>query len=279
MNTYLKQLRGFAKYALIGLLACILLFPVYWMLVSSFMPNSYLMSLPPHFLPENPTAANYLKIFTNAQYLTYFKNSFLVSSFTVVLCLIVSILSGYGFSRYTFKGKNIAMTSILTVQMFPIVAILITLYTFYFKWGMINSYRGLILADTTFCLPLSVALMKAFFDTIPRSLDESSKIDGCGRLRTLFSVLLPLTIPGLIAVGVYTFLHSWDDFLFSLVIMQKDTMKTLPVGLAQSFLGEYAHDYAGMMTFAVSASAPIVILFIFFQKYLIAGLTAGAVKG
>lgn len=279
MAKYLKLLRGNVRYVFVLLLICIVLFPVYWMFVSSFMPNSYLMSLPPHFLPENPTITNYIKILSNNQYLTYFKNSFLVSSSTVILCLIVSILSGYGFSRYSFKGKSVAITSILTVQMFPVVAILISLYTFYQQWGMLNTYRGLILADTTFCLPLSVTLLKAFFDTIPRSLDESSKIDGCGRLRTLVSVLLPLTAPGLLAVGVYTFLHSWDDFLFSLVIMQKNTMKTLPVGLAQSFLGEYAHDYAGMMAFAVAASAPIVLLFIFFQKYLIAGLTAGAVKG
>ncbi len=275
----LKSLRHYVKYIFIVLLICILLFPIYWMIVSSFMPNSYLMSLPPHFLPKNPNLNNYVKIFTNNQYLTYFKNSFLVSSCTVLLCLIVSILSGYGFSRYDFKGKNIAMTAILTVQMFPIVAILISLYTFYLKWGLLNTYRGLILADTTFCLPLSVMLLKAFFDTIPKSLDESAKIDGCGRLRILISVLLPITVPGILAVGIYTFLHSWDDFLFGLVIMQKESLKTLPVGLAQSFLGEYAHDYAGMMTFAVSASVPIVILFIFFQKYMIAGLTAGAVKG
>ena len=279
MPVRLKPIHHYAKYVFTVLLVCIVLFPIYWMLVSSFMPNSYLMSLPPHFLPKNPNFANYIKIFTNNQYLTFFKNSFLVSSSTVVLCLIVSILSGYGFSRYNFKGKGFAMTAILTVQMFPIVAILISLYTLYLKWGMINTYRGLILADTTFCLPLSVTLLKAFFDTIPRSLDESSKIDGCGRLRTLVSVLLPLTVPGLLAVGIYTFLHSWDDFLFGLVIMQKDIMKTLPVGLAQSFLGEYAHDSASMMPFAVSASVPIVALFIFFQKYMIAGLTAGAVKG
>lgn len=279
MLAHLKSVRKYIKYIIIIPIVCITLFPIYWMVVSSFMPNSYLMSLPPHFLPEKPNLSNYIKIFTNIQYLIFFKNSFFVSSCTVVLCLAVSVLSGYSFSRYVFRGKNTAMTAILTVQMFPIVAILISLYTFYLKWGMINTYRGLILANTTFCLPLSIMLMKAFFDTLPKSLDESSKIDGCSRMRTLFSVLLPLTTPGLLAVGVYTFLYSWDDFLFSLVIMQKDSLKTLPVGMAQSFLGEYAHDYSGMMTFAVSASVPIVILFIFFQKYMIAGLTAGAVKG
>lgn len=279
MGAYYKKVLSIFKYIIAIFLIGVILFPVYWMLVSSFMPNSALMSLPPNFLPKDPSFSNYIKILTNERYITYFKNSFFVSGSTVILCLAVSILSGYAFSRYRFKGRNFAMTSILTVQMFPIVAILISLYTFYYNWGMLNTYRGLILADTTFSLPLSVTLMKAFFDTIPRSLDESAKIDGCGRLRTLVSVLLPLTVPGILAVGVYTFLHTWDDFLFSLIIMQKDSLRTLTVGIAQSFMGEYAHDYAGMMTCAVSASLPIVLLFIFFQKYMVVGLTAGAVKG
>jgi multiple sugar transport system permease protein len=163
--------------------------------------------------------------------------------------------------------------------MFPIVVILITLYTFYVRWDMLNRYRGLILADTTFALPLAIMLMKAFFDTIPRSLDEAARIDGAGRFRTLFSVLLPLTKPGLIAVGSYTFLTAWDDFLMSLVIMQKNEFKTLTVGIAQSFLGEYAHDYGALMAFSVAGSLPIVLAFILFQRHMIAGLTSGAVKG
>lgn len=269
----------YLKYLIIVALIIILLFPIYWMVISSFMENKYLLNLPPKFIPEAPSIQNYIKIFTNAQYLTYFKNSFIASSGTVLLSLFVSILAGYAFSRFNFKGKNFLMTSILSVQMFPIVAILISLYTFYFKWNLLNTYRGLILASTTFCMPLVITLMKAFFDTLPKSIDESAKVDGAGRLRTLFTILLPLTLPGLVAVGIYTFVSSWDDFLFGLIIMQKDTMKTLPVGLAQSFLGEYAHDYASMMAFAAAGSAPIVLLFVFFQKYMIAGLTAGSVKG
>jgi multiple sugar transport system permease protein len=279
MLSKVKILTRSSKYVLMLILICILLFPIYWMVVSSFMPNGYLLSLPPHFIPKDPNVANYVRILSNQRYQGFFKNSFFVSSATVILCLAVSLLAGYSFSRYRFKGKNMVMTSILTVQMFPVVAILISLYTFYYKWGMLNTYRGLILADATFCLPLSITLLKAFFDTLPRSLDESAKIDGCGRLKILFSILTPLTLPGLVAVGIYTFLNSWDDFLFGLVIMQKDSMKTLPVGLAQSFMGEFTSDYAGMMTFAVAASVPIVILFVFFQKYMIAGMTAGAVKG
>ena len=163
--------------------------------------------------------------------------------------------------------------------MFPIVAILISLYTFYYKWNMLSTYRGLILADTTFCLPLAIFLMKGFFDSLPKSLDESAKIDGANRIQVLTKILLPLTKPGLVAVGIYTFLYAWDDFVMALVIMQKESMKTLPVGIVASFLGEYAYDYSSMMAFAFAGSVPIVLLFVFFQKQMVAGLTAGAVKG
>ena len=167
----------------------------------------------------------------------------------------------------------------MSVQMFPIVVILISLYTFYFNWGMLNTYRGLILANTVFCLPLAVSLMTSFFYTVPKELDESAQIDGAGRIRILLQIVTPLTKPGMVAVAIYTFLQSWDDFLMSLIIMQDMNMRTLPVGIAQSFLGEYAHDYSSMMAFAVVGSIPIVLIFLFLQKQMVEGMTAGAVKG
>jgi multiple sugar transport system permease protein len=274
-----KFSQSIPKYALIAFIIAILSFPIYWMVVSSLQPKHRLMNLPPRFLPIEGSFENYLKIFSKPEYIAYFENSFIVAIGTVLLVLIISTLAGYSFSRFGFLGKNFVLTSVLSVQMFPIVVILITLFSFYVKWDMLNTYRGLILADTTFALPLAIMLMKAFFDTIPRSLDEAARIDGAGRFRTLFSVLLPLTKPGLIAVGIYTFLSAWDDFLMSLVIMQRNEMKTLPVGIAQSFLGEYAHDYGALMAFSVAGSLPIVLMFIFFQRHMIAGLTSGAVKG
>lgn len=163
--------------------------------------------------------------------------------------------------------------------MFPIVVILISLYTFYKQWGMLDTYRGVILADVTFALPLSITLLKSFFDTVPNALDESAKIDGAGRMRTMVQVILPLVLPGLVAVAIYTFLTAWDDYLMSLTIIRIDEKRTLAVGLAQSFMGEYSNDYGALMAFSVAGSLPIVLLFIFFQKYMVEGLTAGAVKG
>ena len=267
------------KYAVIVSLLILLLFPVVWMAISSVQPSSKLMNLPPEFLPSNPTLDNYIKIISNTKYLRYFENSFITAGGTVLLCLCIAIPAGYAFSRYRFPMKNTVMTFIMSVQMFPIVVILISLYTFYMRWNLLNTYRGLILIDTAFALPLAINLMKSFFDTLPKSLDESATIDGAGRLRTLWSILKPLVLPGLLAVGIYTFLNAWDDFLMALTIMQDTNMKTLTVGLAQSFLGEYAYDYGALMAFSLCGSLPVVLIFVFLQRYMISGLTAGAVKG
>lgn len=267
------------KYAVIVSLLILLLFPVVWMAISSVQPSSKLMNLPPEFIPSNPTLDNYIKIISNTKYLRYFGNSFITAGGTVLLCLCIAIPAGYAFSRYRFPMKNAVMTFIMSVQMFPIVVILISLYTFYMRWNLLNTYRGLILIDTAFALPLAINLMKSFFDTLPKSLDESATIDGAGRLRILWSILTPLVLPGLLAVGIYTFLNAWDDFLMALTIMQDTDMKTLTVGLAQSFLGEYAYDYGALMAFSLCGSLPVVLIFVFLQRYMISGLTAGAVKG
>ena len=268
------------KYVAVTGVTLLLLFPALWMLLSSLQPSYRLMQMPPTFtLTRESGLSNYVKIFSKPEYVRYFVNSFITAGCTVLTVLFISVPAGFSFSRYRFHGRNVILTSILSVQMFPIVVILISLYTFYMKWNLLNTYMGVILADTTFALPLAITLMKSFFDTLPRSLDESARIDGAGRLRTLFQILLPLTLPGLVAVGIYTFLSAWDDFLMAMTIMQTNAMKTLPVGLAQSFLGEYAHDYGALMAFSIAGSLPIVILFVFFQKYMISGLTAGAVKG
>lgn len=273
------RLKGSIKYIVLIAIVVVLLFPIYWMVVCALMPTHYLTVLPPHFIPVDVTLENFVSIFTTPKYLTYFKNSFVTAFGTVALTLLIAIPAGYAFSRFQFRGKNTLLTTILSVQMFPIVVILISLYAFYMQLNMLSTYRGLILADTTFALPLAITLIKSFFDTVPRSLDESAKIDGAGRLRTMLSILFPLVLPGVVAVCIYTFLNAWDDYLMALIIMQDQTMKTLTIGIAETFLGEYAYNYGGMMAFAVGGSAPIVIIFIFLQKYMIAGLTAGAVKG
>ena len=275
-----RRMGSIGRYALLAFVLVIALFPILWMLFASLLPSQRVMQIPPVFgITGESSFANYVKVFSQAKYLQYYLNSIITSGGTVLVVMFIALLASYSFSRYNFVGKNTVLTLILSVQMFPIVAILISLYGFYMRWNLVNQYAGVILADTVQELPLAIMLLRSFFDTLPRSLDESARIDGAGRLRTMFSILVPLTIPGLVAVGIYTFLNAWDDYLMALTIMKSDEMKTLTVGLAQSFLGEYAHDYGALMAFAMGGSLPIVLTFIFFQKYMISGLTAGAVKG
>lgn len=275
-----KTVSQTVKYLMLALLVVILLFPIWWMLVGSLRPYYALISLDDvAFYPKDFTIENYLKIFTQAKYLRYFANSFIVSGGTVLVTLLIAIPAAYSFSRFKFGGRGAVLSAVQSVQMFPIVVILISLYTFYKQWGMLDTYRGVILADVTFALPLSITLLKSFFDTVPKALDESAKIDGASRMRTMVQVILPLVLPGLVAVAIYTFLNAWDDYLMALTIVRIDEKRTLTVGLAQSFMGEYSNDYGALMAFSVAGSLPIVLLFIFFQKYMVEGLTAGAVKG
>ena len=275
-----KRVSLVGRYALLAVTLVIALFPILWMFFSSLMPSQRVMQTPPVIgITVESSLDNYIKVFSRAKYLRYYLNSVVTSSGTVIVVMFIALLASYSFSRYTFRGKNTVLTMILSVQMFPIVAILISLYGFYMRWNLVDNYFGVILADTVQALPLAIMLLRSFFDTLPRSLDESARIDGAGRFRVMFSILVPLTVPGLVAVGIYTFLNAWDDYLMALTIMKSDHMKTLTVGLAQSFLGEYAHDYGALMAFSMGGSLPIVLMFIFFQKYMISGLTAGAVKG
>ncbi|HIW37099.1 MAG TPA: carbohydrate ABC transporter permease [Candidatus Treponema faecavium] len=267
------------RYILLVILLVLFIFPVYWMVVSSFQNNTQLMSFPPKFFGQNGTLQNYVHILSQSKFIGYFKNSVIVSFCSVLLSMVVSVFAGYAFSRYELPFKNILMASILNIQIFPVTVIIISLFTFYTKLHLLNTYRGLILADIIYTLPFTVWFLKSFFDTIPKSIDEAAKIDGCGRLKVLQAVILPLIKPGLIAIAIYTFLYSWDDFVFALTIMRTESMKTLPLGIVQSFMGEYVHDYAGMMTLSVISSIPVVAAFLFTQKHMIAGLTSGAVKG
>ena len=232
-----KKITRIVVYLLLVLSIGAFLFPVYWMVISSFKNNSALISWPPSFSPVFSNPDNYITIFGNTKYLTYFKNSLITSGGAVVISLFVSVLAAYAFSRFRFRFKNLLMTSLMNIQVFPVTVIVISLFTFYTKLGLQSTYQGLILAELVYSLPFTVWFLKAFMDTVPFSLDEAARIDGCSRLQVLRQIVLPVVQPGLIAISIYTFLYSWDDFVFAQIIMKKESMKTLPVGMASSFIG------------------------------------------
>ncbi len=265
-------------YITIYVLLFLFIFPIYWMFIGSLKENNVLMRVPPQLYPTFSTVENYIKILSNAKYLNYIKNSLIVASMTVAIDLALSIFAGYALSRYRFPGRKTIMTGLLSAQVFPVVVIIISLYEFFGKLKLMNTHIGLTFADVAMSLPLSVWMLKSFCDGVPKSLDEAARIDGCSRMMTLIKVVIPLMKPGMLAVGIYAFLQSWDDYLIALIIMSKTQMKTLPVGIAETFLGEFGFDYAGMMTIAVIASLPVLLLFLIFNKHMVAGLTGGAVK-
>lgn len=273
-----KQLKKIGVYAVLAIALVIFLFPIYWMVISAFRNNNGLMQRPLDFKPTIDTMSNMAAVLSSEKYTRYIFNSLVVSAGTMLSCVILSLLAGYSLSRYRFPMRKMIMSTLLSVQMFPTVAILITLYTFFVQFKLTNTYTGLVLACLCVSLPLSVWMMKSFYDTIPTSLDEAAKIDGCGRFGILIRVIMPLMKPGIFAVGIYSFLMAWDDYVFSKVLINVNDKKTLTVGIAESFLGEFSHNYAGMMALAVIAALPIVLVFIVFQRFLISGMTAGAVK-
>lgn len=256
-----------------------LLFPIYWMIVSSIKENNTLFSLPPEFLPNNPTWQNYKAIFADGFFMTYYKNSLFVAFGSTALTMVAATFCGYAFSRYRYKLNHILTMAILSASMFPVVSQLISIYIIFKKYGMLNSNYALMMVISSVSLPFCIIMIRSYFNDIPKDLDEAAKIDGCGRMRTMFTIIFPLAKPGFLAVAIYTFMRAWDDFQYGLTLISKDAMRTLGPGIALRFLGDVQFDWGKTLSVAVASSLPVLLIFMFLQKYMVSGLTAGAVKG
>lgn len=255
-------------------------FPFIWMISTSFKPPEEIYKLPTLF-PENPTLQGYIdtltKSTTNFSFLQWGKNSFIISVCTTVFSLIVSTLGGYGMSRFQFTGKGSLGYVILITQVLPGSLLILPLYIIMINLNLLNSLIGLVLAYTTFSVPFCTWMMKGYFDTIPVSLDEAAMVDGCNRIRTFLNVVLPLTKPGLAATGIFSFIAGWNEYLFASQFAQSYDKWTLPVGLA-SFSGQYTTNWGALMAGSVMVTIPVIVIFLVLQKYLVSGMTAGAVK-
>jgi len=257
----------------------ILIFPILWMVRISITPRPDLFLLPPKWVPKTLNMSGYATLFgAHASFFVYFLNSLVVALGTMILSLVAGTLAGYSFSRFEYPGRKSLMVFTLSAQMFPWALLVISLYLLYSWMHILNSRLGLMLAHTTFALPLTIWILKGYFDTIPRELEESSFLDGCGRIEALWRIILPLTRPGITAAGVYVFLFSWNDFLFGLTLITQDSKRILGPGIALSFIGEFSYRWVEMMSASVIITVPIVLLFLFMQRAFVEGLTAGALK-
>lgn len=273
-----NKLGNLGIYLFVVLFLIVVLFPVAWMVRISITPRSELFTLPPQWFFDSINTEGYRSLGEQLGFFVYFANSVIVALGTVLFCLIAGTLAGYSFSRFDYPGRQALMVFTLSAQMFPWALLIISIYLL-FRWsGLLDTRLGLIIAHTTFALPLTIWIIKGYFDTIPHQLEESAFLDGCGRMEALWRIILPLTSPGLTAAAVYVFIFSWNDFLFGLTLTTRDSQRPLAPGIAMSFIGEFQFRWVEMMAASVVITIPVVILFLFLQRSFVEGLTSGALK-
>jgi ABC-type glycerol-3-phosphate transport system permease component len=259
-------------------LVAVCLFPFAWMALSSIKKVDELYTVPPHWLPNAPTLLNYGTVLFHSNIPRYFLNSVIISVGSTGLALILAIFASYGFARFTFRGKTWLQSFVLVGQLLPTAAIIVPLFITLRWLGLVNTYWGLILVYMIITLPLSVWMLTSYFKAIPVELEEAAIIDGASRLGVLFRITLPLSLPGLVAVIVYAFVTTWNEFIFALCFATDSSVKTLPIGLAE-FSTEFNTDWGGVMAASMVMTIPVALLFIVFQRLFVGGLTAGATKG
>jgi multiple sugar transport system permease protein len=252
-------------------------FPILWLISISIRANGEVFSSPPSFLPKVVTFAAYFKIFQSPEKIRFFINSYVIAIIVTLVTLFISMLTAYGFSRYDFKGKKIINMVIIGTQTVPPIALMIPYFGLMVIFKLYDTYGALILTYLALTLPYGILMMTGFFNTIPKSLDEAVLIDGGSRLLTLFRVIVPISLPGIVSTGLYTFLLSWNEFLFALTLTKSNEMATVPIGI-QLLMGQHSYEWNEMMAMSFLGSLPIMVLFLFFQKYFLAGMAAGSVK-
>lgn len=253
-------------------------FPFYWAVVSSLKPTSEIFRSPPTFVPAHITFGNYKKLLTQTNFLRYYLNSIIVAGIASLSSIIIATLAGYSLTRFKYWGRNYLIRSFLLVYMFPPVLLVIPYFIFFRRLGLTNTYLSLITSYVSFALPFAIWMMWSFFRTVPIDLEEAAMVDGATRMGAFIRVIVPLALPGIIAVGIFTFLVAWNDYLYAVTLISKPALKTLPVGVSL-FFEATATQWGNLMAASVLITLPLVIVFSLVQSYLIRGFAGGAIKG
>ncbi len=251
--------------------------PVIWISLSSLKSNLEIFSYPPSILPVNTSLEAYLNIFDDEDKIRFFINSYIISIIVTLLTLFIAILSGYSFSRFNFKFKKLLNLTIISTQTIPPITLLIPYFGIVVFFRIYDTYYALVLTYLVFTLPYATLMMTSYFNTLPRELDDAVLVDGGTNFYALFKVLIPISLPGIVATCVYTFLLCWNEFLFALTLTKSTEMRTVPIGI-QLLMGQHAYEWNEMMAMSVLGTFPILILYLFAQKYFLSGLTSGSVK-
>jgi ABC-type glycerol-3-phosphate transport system permease component len=264
-------------YALIAIFLFVTLSPLLWVLSTSFKRNDEAISFPPKFLPKNLTFDNYIFVLTDPNLVRSLINSFAVSIGSTALSVAVSALGGYAFARFEFRGKNLIMSIILGLFMIPVVINIVPLYIMLANFGMLNSSPALILTFQILIIPLNILLLKNYFETIPKDLEEAALIDGCSRLGVLRRITIPLSMPGFAIAAVLSFRFSWNEFILPVVLANRPDSMVLQVALYQ-FISLYRIEWGYLTAGITLAIIPVLVLMLAFQKQMIRGLTLGAIR-
>ncbi len=279
MNQVLKKLNWVSLLmGLFTIVVCVCVaFPFFWLLSGSLKRPDELFTKTPHLIPRRGTLRNYLDIWQGTLFVRYFLNTLVVSSTTTTLVLILAAPAGYSLARFTFVGKRAIGWLLLGLQMFSAIFVVIPLFSIFARLRLIDTYVPLIITHTAFSLPFAIWLFRGYLSSLPVEIEEAARVDGCGTIQLLWRIVLPLALPGLVIVSLFVFMFSWQEYLFSLTLTKSMVMRTLSVGIS-FYLGFREILWGRLMAASVLMVLPIMVSFTYLQKYLVRGLTLGAIK-
>lgn len=267
-----------AKFAFLGLWLVITLFPLYWIIVTSLKSPGAIYKFPLQYWPEKVSFDNFIGLFGQANFGIYMLNSLLAAGISAAVVTVISLLAGYIIARFEFASKAAIIMAFLVTQMIPAFIALGPLYMMMTNLNLVDTRGGLILVYIAMCIPFSTIMLRGFFDNVPDALEEAAMIDGCSRLTALFRVLVPVMLPGITAAFIFNFVNCWNELFLSVTLMNSDFNKTVPTAI-NGFITSYNIEWGPMSAAAVMTVVPTLIMFAFASKYIVQGLTAGAVKG
>jgi multiple sugar transport system permease protein len=276
----MRSLDGQHAVRMLAVLALLVVaaFPLYWMLVTSLTPSGDLFAARPRMLPTLDQLSVYKEIFSTIPVATWLANSAIVAAGTMVLSIALAILPAYALSRFRFRGKGLLGFTLFITQMLPEAMLVVPLYAIFAELALLNKLTGLILANAAFTVPVITWILKGAIDGVPIDIDEAARIDGCSQIDIVLSVVIPLVAPTLAAAGVIAFFHGWNEYVFAQTLISSQELRTASVGLA-GFVGELSTPVHSVMAVGIIYTLPAVVLYLFAQRYVVSGMTAGSVKG
>ncbi len=279
-RTASRRLSAVMTAAVTVLVLAVMMFPLYWIVVTSLKKEIEIFRVPPTLVPHELNTDSYFAQIQHGDFNMFrsFRNSIVISTCAMLISLVLAIPASYGVARFAFKGKRLFILGFLVTQMLPVSVLLTPMFITFRNLHILNTLLSAILADATIGIPFSVLILMSYFASIPGELSDAARIDGCNHFRAFLAVFLPIASPGVVVCMVFSFLYGWGDLAYGMTFILDQTLRPITAGMF-NFLGQYGTKWSYLTAFAVVTIVPVVLIFIFMQKYIISGLTAGAVKG